>query len=72
LQIAMPVVLVGVMIYIAMGLMGRLMPQIQVFFIALPLQMLVAFTILALTIGAGMLLFLDQFEAAIRAVLIVN
>jgi flagellar biosynthetic protein FliR len=72
LQIAMPVVLVGVMIYIAMGLMARLMPQIQVFFIALPLQMLVAFTILALTIGAGMLLFLDQFENAIRAVLIVN
>ncbi len=72
LQIAMPVILVGVMIYIAMGLMARLMPQIQVFFIALPLQMLVAFAILALTIGAGMLLFLEQFETALRAILIVN
>ncbi len=72
LQIAMPVVVVGVMIYIAMGLMARLMPQIQVFFIALPLQMLVAFTILALTIGAGMLLFLNHFENAIRDILIVS
>lgn len=72
LQIAMPVVVVGVMIYIAMGLMARLMPQIQVFFIALPLQMLVAFTIMALTIGAGMLLFLNHFETAIRSVLIVG
>lgn len=72
MQIAMPVVLVGVMIYVAMGLMARLMPQMQVFFIALPLQILVAFTILALTIGAGMLLFLDHFETVIRDILIVS
>jgi len=43
-----------------------------VFFIALPLQMLIAFTILALTIGASMLLFLDQFESAIREFLIAG
>jgi len=66
LQIAMPVVVVGVLIYIAMGLMARLMPQIQVFFIALPLQMLVAFVILTVTIGAGMLVFLDTFESSLR------
>src|SRR3546814_12035340 len=39
-QIALPVVVVGVLIYLAMGLMSRLMPQIQVFFLALPVQML--------------------------------
>jgi len=72
LQIAMPVVLIGTMIYIAMGLMARLMPQIQVFFIALPLQMLVAFVILAITVGAGMLVFLEQFEATLRDLLIVG
>lgn len=72
LQIAMPVTVVGVLIYVSMGLMARLMPQIQVFFIALPLQMLVAFTILALTVGASMLLFLDQFETAIRDFLIAG
>lgn len=72
LQIAMPVVVVGVMIYIAMGLMARLMPQIQVFFIALPLQILVSFVILVLTIGAGMLLFLDQFETTIREFLVAG
>ena len=72
LQMAMPVVIVGVMIYISMGLMARLMPQIQVFFIALPLQILVAFTILSMTIGAIMLLFLDQFESTIRNFLIAG
>lgn len=72
LQIAMPVVVVGVLIYISMGLMARLMPQIQVFFIALPLQMLISFTILALTIGASMLVFLDYFETSIRTFLIAG
>ena len=48
------------------------MPQIQVFFIALPLQMLVSFAILALTIGAGMLLFLERFESALREILIIS
>ncbi len=72
LQIGMPVVVVAVLIYIAMGLMARLMPQIQVFFIALPLQILVAFTILALTLGAGMLLFLEEFESALHEFLVAG
>lgn len=63
-QIALPIVVVGILIYLAMGLMSRLMPQIQVFFIALPVQMLVGFTILAVTVGVGMLLFLEEFETA--------
>ncbi len=72
LQIAMPVVVIAMLIYIAMGLMARLMPQIQVFFIALPLQMLIGFAILAITIAAGMLLFLEQFEASLREFLIIS
>ncbi|CAN0486532.1 unnamed protein product [Discosporangium mesarthrocarpum] len=63
-QIALPVVIVGTIIYVAMGLMARLMPQIQIFFIALPVQIVTGFAILAITIGAGMLMFLDAFEAA--------
>ncbi len=72
LQIAMPIVVVGVLVYVSMGLMARLMPQMQVFFIALPLQMLISFVILALTIGASMLVFLDYFESSIRDFLIAS
>ena len=42
--------------------MARLMPQIQVFFIALPLQILVGFAILAITLGVSMIVFIDHFE----------
>jgi flagellar biosynthesis protein FliR len=62
LQIALPVLVVGMLIYVSMGLMARLMPQIQVFFIALPLQILVGFSILSITLGVSMLVFLDHFE----------
>ncbi|MBO6782394.1 MAG: flagellar type III secretion system protein FliR [Alphaproteobacteria bacterium] len=62
LQIALPILVVGMMIYLSMGLMARLMPQMQVFFIALPLQILVGFAVLAVTIGVSMLVFLDHFE----------
>lgn len=72
LQIAMPIVVVGILVYVSMGLMARLMPQMQVFFIALPLQMLISFVILALTIGASMLIFLDYFESSIREFLIAS
>jgi flagellar biosynthetic protein FliR len=70
-QIALPVVVVGTIIYVAMGLMARLMPQIQVFFIALPVQILVGFAVLAITLGAGMMMFLDAFETAMGGFLAV-
>jgi len=62
LQIALPVLVVGVLIYLSMGLMARLMPQMQVFFIALPLQILVGFSVLAVTLGVIMMVFIDHFE----------
>jgi len=65
LQIAMPVVVIGILIYLSMGLMARLMPQMQVFFIALPLQIAVGLLILSVTLPAAMLVFLEDFEASV-------
>lgn len=69
-QIALPMVIVGTVIYIAMGLMARLMPQIQVFFIALPVQIIVGFSILSITLGAAMMMFLDAFETSMGGFLV--
>ncbi len=69
LQIAMPVVIVSMVIYVSMGLMARLMPQIQVFFIALPVQLTVGFVVIALTLSASMLLFLEDFENSFASLL---
>jgi flagellar biosynthetic protein FliR len=37
------------------------MPTIQVFFIAIPIQMLIGLSILAITLSAAMLVWLDRF-----------
>jgi flagellar biosynthetic protein FliR len=65
LQIAAPFVVVGLVFYVGLGLLARLMPQIQVFFIAVPLQLALGFLVMALTLSAGMLWFLDGFQASV-------
>ena len=62
-QIAAPLLLVGFLTNLAMGVLNRLMPSFQVFFIALPLQLLLAFATLMLSFTAGLLIFFDFLEA---------
>jgi flagellar biosynthetic protein FliR len=44
---------------LGLGVLSRLMPQMQVFFVALPLSILIGFLFLLLMLGAMMGLFLD-------------
>lgn len=62
-QIAMPFMVISMMVYIGMGVLTRLMPQIQVFLLALPLQIMLSLLTLALVISAGMLFWLGRFES---------
>lgn len=62
IQIAMPFVAIGLLSYIGMGVLSRLMPQIQVFMIAIPAQILLAFITLSFVIGATMMYWVGFFE----------
>lgn len=61
-KIASPVAIVGLMTYIVAGLMGRLMPTMQVFFVLMPLQIFVGFLFIALSLSSGVLLYINYFE----------
>ncbi|MFZ0694265.1 MAG: flagellar biosynthetic protein FliR [Alphaproteobacteria bacterium] len=61
MRLAAPFLVVGLVFYLGLGLLGRLMPQIQVFFIVLPLQIALGLLVLMLTIGAGMTWFAGSF-----------
>lgn len=65
LQVAMPVLLVGLLFTIGLGLLGRLMPQIQVFFVAMPLQIMLGFWVLMISFSGMMFWYLDYFEAGV-------
>lgn len=62
-QIAAPLLLVGMLTNLAMGVLNRLMPSFQVFFIALPLQLLLAFSTLMLSFAGGIWMFFTFFDA---------
>lgn len=61
-KIASPLIVVGLMLYLSAGLMGRLMPNMQVFFVLMPLQIYIGFTMVGLTLVSAMTLYLSYFE----------
>lgn len=65
-QIAMPFLVFGTIFQIGLGLLARLMPQIQIFFVAMPAQILLGFAVLMLVLGAAMMWFLAGFEDVLR------
>ena len=62
IQIATPFMVVSLLIYIGMGVLTRLMPQIQVFLLALPLQIILSFITLSLVISTGLMFWISKFE----------
>jgi flagellar biosynthesis protein FliR len=65
IQIATPFMAFGFIFFLALGLIARLMPQVQIFFVAMPLQIVVGFIALGATVGVGMIVFLTRFESVI-------
>jgi flagellar biosynthetic protein FliR len=63
LQLAAPFLVFGLIIYAILGVLSRLMPQLQVFFLAMPINILAGFVLLMLVIGLIMSKFLDFFAA---------
>ena len=69
MQIAAPFILIGLIFYLGLGLLARLMPQVQVFFIAIPLQIMLGMFILMLGTSVAMLWFLQRFEKTLTGFL---
>lgn len=61
-QIAAPFLVFNLVFQIGMGLLSRLSPQMNVFFIALPIQILFGLGVLAVALPAMMFVFLRFFE----------
>jgi len=66
MQIAAPFVVVGLLFMIGVGLLNRLIPQVQIFFVAMPMQIAIGFFVLMLTVSAAMMWFLGAFETELR------
>ncbi len=59
IELSAPFLVFGLLFNLALGVLSRLMPQMQVFFVALPLSILIGLLFLLFGLGSMMGLFLD-------------
>ena len=64
-QLSMPFLIVGLVIQIGFGLLSRLMPQIQIFFMAQPVQIGISLLMVAMTLMTGMAFWMNSYAGSL-------
>jgi flagellar biosynthetic protein FliR len=62
IQIAAPVLIFSLIFNVALGLISRLIPQVQVFMTAMPLSVMMGLAVTALGLGGGMMIWLEEMD----------
>jgi flagellar biosynthetic protein FliR len=62
-QLSAPLLVFALIFNIASGLIGRVMPQFQVFFAAAPLSIILGLSVFALSLGVLGTVFIDRYRA---------
>jgi flagellar biosynthetic protein FliR len=65
-QLAAPFIVFGLLFNLGLGVLSRLMPQMQVFFVGMPLSIWLGLLILMVVLGALMTAFLGSIEDVLR------
>ena len=72
IQLAAPFLVFGLLFNLGLGVLSRLMPQMQVFFIGLPLSILLGLLLLVLVLGAMMGTFSSYIESILSELVAVR
>ena len=67
IQLSAPFLVFGLLFNLGLGVLSRLMPQMQVFFIGLPLSIMLGLLLLLLVMGAMMGTFVSYLEGVLGA-----
>ncbi|HEY8571881.1 flagellar biosynthetic protein FliR [Phenylobacterium sp.] len=67
LQLSAPVMVFSIIFNVATGLVGRAMPQFQVFFVASPIMVLAGLSIFALSLGSIGMVWIDRYRDLLGA-----
>lgn len=62
LQLAAPVIVFSLVFNLAVGLVGRVMPAFQIFFVASPLSVILGLSLLALSLGGIAMVWTDRYR----------
>lgn len=69
-QIAAPFLVLSFIFNVGLGLLARMVPQMQVFFVGIPLQILGALAALAITLAAGLGWFLRHYSGLFEQIMV--
>ena len=69
-RLASPFLVYSLVFQVTMVIMSRLSPQMNVFFVALPIQLLLGFALLTIALPAIMMTFLHYFESNLISLLL--
>jgi flagellar biosynthetic protein FliR len=67
-QLAAPFLVFGFLFNLALGLISRMMPQMQVFFVGVPLSIMIGLIFLMLVLGAMMMTYLAYVEDVLHQI----
>lgn len=67
IQLSAPFIVFGIVFNVGLGVLARLMPQMQVYFVSMPLSILLGLTFLLLLLGSMMGFFLDYVGGVLHA-----
>jgi flagellar biosynthetic protein FliR len=70
LQLSAPLTVFGLVFYTGLGVLSRLVPQMQVFFVSMPIQALVGMWLVMVSLPIVMMLFLSYFAEGLAPYLI--
>jgi flagellar biosynthetic protein FliR len=62
IQISAPFLAFGLVFYLGLGVLSKLMPQFQIFFAAMPLNIIAGMTLFALLIGTLMMWYMEHIR----------
>jgi flagellar biosynthetic protein FliR len=68
LQVATPLIVVGTLLFLGAGILSRLMPTMQVFFVIVPPQLLINFFIITTTFSAIMLWYMEFYREKLMTI----
>jgi len=66
-SLSAPFIIISFAFNLALGLVSKLMPQLQVYFVGMPLGIMFAFGALLICIGAIVMIFIGYFENSLEA-----
>jgi flagellar biosynthetic protein FliR len=65
IEMAVPFFIMGLLMFIALGMLQKLMPQVQLFMVALPVQIWGGIALIALTVAGIMNVWLHYFDNSV-------